>query len=210
MLRMHRSACLLHIGAREVHGLWQPPSWSKASGIEATAEFKAGQPAELAHPVAGTLDAVLGAILPKRQLTSPYVRVSLAGCHVMAAILPFVTLPKSAGDRSLLISQRFCREHRLEPTPSPSSDVRLGPRRSRKVRFFVSLLNGACSARSKVRWRDEASTPTSSRRTTCWIRGGGQQRRAAKARHCLAGAERLQYDPRLGPARNDHAHCHDW
>ncbi len=33
----------------------------------------------------------------------------------MAAILPFAKLPKAEEDRRLVISQRFCREHRLEP-----------------------------------------------------------------------------------------------
>jgi hypothetical protein len=33
----------------------------------------------------------------------------------MAAILPFAKLPKAEADRRLIISQRFCREHRLEP-----------------------------------------------------------------------------------------------
>jgi hypothetical protein len=33
----------------------------------------------------------------------------------MAAILPFTKLPRAEADRRLIISQRFCREHRLEP-----------------------------------------------------------------------------------------------
>ncbi len=48
------------------------------------------------------------------RLTSPFVRVTLEGPLIMAAILPFTKLPKAQGDRRLIVSQRFCREHRIE------------------------------------------------------------------------------------------------
>ncbi len=112
---MVRSTCLLRIGAGQVHGLWQAPRWAGGGRIEAAAEFSAVEPQESAPSLRCALDAILGTILPLRALTSPFIRVSLAGSYVMAAILPFAKLPASAADRSLVITQRFCREHRLEP-----------------------------------------------------------------------------------------------
>jgi hypothetical protein len=96
--------------------VWHAPSWAGGRKIEAAAEFSAVEPQENAPSLRGAIDAVLGTILPQWTLTSPFVRVSLAGSHVMAAILPFVKLPASAADRGLVITQRFCREHRLEPS----------------------------------------------------------------------------------------------
>jgi hypothetical protein len=65
--------------------------------------------------LAATISAVLSQILPRRRLASPYVRVGLSGSHVRTAIMLFAKLPKTAADRALLISQRFCREFRLDP-----------------------------------------------------------------------------------------------
>ena len=112
---MYRSACHLRIGADRVYGLWQPASWSKAEAREAAAEYRSGGAAKDFNSLGEAINGVLRTILPMRTLTSPSVCVSLAGCHVTAAILTFAALPKSAADRRLLISQRFCREHRLEP-----------------------------------------------------------------------------------------------
>jgi hypothetical protein len=133
---MYRSNCHLRIGTRRIHGLWQPAPWSKAQSIGATAEFRADEPAENAHSLSKAIDAVLRAVLPKRHFTSPYVRVSLAGCHVMAAILSFVTLPKSAADRSLLISQRFCREHRLQPSAVTVIGCQLGNSKAKEEKIL--------------------------------------------------------------------------
>jgi hypothetical protein len=109
---MYRSTCFIQIGARQVHGQWQAARWAGSAAATAAAEFSDD---EMARSLRGAIDQVLGAILPKRLFTSPFVRVSLAGPHVMAAILPFAKLPASAADRRLVITQRFCREHRLEP-----------------------------------------------------------------------------------------------
>ncbi len=79
--------------------------------FEASAAFTTSGTPTLGDAV----DGVLAAILPARRFTSPFVCVSLAGSHVMTAILPFAKLPKAEADRRLVISQRFCREHRLEP-----------------------------------------------------------------------------------------------
>ena len=109
---MQRSACLIRIGAGQVHGVWHGASWSGGQSTEAASAFDtSGSPPTLGDAI----DGVLAAILPERRLTSPFVCVTLEGSHIMAAILPFTKLPKAQGDRRLIISQRFCREHRLEP-----------------------------------------------------------------------------------------------
>ncbi len=108
---MRRSTCLLRISAGQVHGVWHGPSWGGGQRTEAVAAFTASGSA----PTLGeAIDGVLAAIHPARRLTSPFVCVTLEGALIMAAILPFTKLPKAQGDRRLIISQRFCREHRLE------------------------------------------------------------------------------------------------
>jgi len=111
---MYRSACLLRISAGQVHGVWHGASWSGNGRTEAAAGFGTDGLSGNAPPLGAALDSVLAAILPPRRITSPFVCVSLGGSHVMAAIMPFAKLPKSPADRQLVISQRFCREHRLE------------------------------------------------------------------------------------------------
>jgi hypothetical protein len=113
--KMQRSACLLEIGATQVEGLWQAPRWAGGAKRQAAAAFSSGEGAESGQALRTAIDSVLGSILPERMLTSPFVRIALGGPHIMPAVLPFVTLPRPAADRNLIIFQRFCREHRLEP-----------------------------------------------------------------------------------------------
>ena len=108
---MQRSACLLHVSFDQVYGVWHGASWSGGQGFEAAASFTASG----APSLGDAIEAVLAATLPPRRFASPYVRVSLEGPHIMAAILAFAKLPKAKADRRLVVSQRFCREHRLEP-----------------------------------------------------------------------------------------------
>ena len=108
---MRRASLILTIGPGQVHGLWEGASWSGGVRQEAGADFAAGDTPALSD----ALGSVLAAILPARRLTSPFVRITLDGPLIMAAILPFSKLPKSQADRRLVVSQRFCREHRLEP-----------------------------------------------------------------------------------------------
>jgi hypothetical protein len=108
---MQRSACLIRIGAGQVHGVWHGASWSGGQRTEAAAAFNtSGAPA-----LADAVDGVLATLLPARRLTSPFVCVTLEGSHIMAAILSFPKLPNAQRDRRLVVSQRFCREHRLDP-----------------------------------------------------------------------------------------------
>ena len=108
---MRRSTCLLRISAGQVHGVWHGPSWSGGRKTKAVAAFTASGSAST---LGAAIEGVLAAILPTRRLTSPFVCVTLEGPLIMAAILPFTKLPKAREDRRLIISQRFCREHRLE------------------------------------------------------------------------------------------------
>jgi hypothetical protein len=108
---MRRASCLLRISAGQVQGVWEGASRSGSQRLEAAADFSTS---EDAPTLRDAVDAVLAAILPPRRLTSPFVCVTLEGSLIMAAILPFAKLPKTEEDRRLVISQRFCREHRLE------------------------------------------------------------------------------------------------
>jgi len=109
---VRRAACLLRISAGKVRGAWHGASWSGGQRTEAVTAFNTSGSA----PTLGdAIDGVLATILPARRLSSPFLCVALEGAYVMAAILPFTKLPKAQEDRRLVISQRFCREHRLEP-----------------------------------------------------------------------------------------------
>ncbi len=109
---MRRSACLLRICAGEIHGVWHGASWGGGGRSEADAAFAAS---EGAPSLGDAIDQVLAALLPAKRLTSPFVCVSLEGSHLMTAILSFPKLPKAQKDRRLIVSQRFCRDHRLDP-----------------------------------------------------------------------------------------------
>ena len=80
--------------------------------------------------LAAAVSAVLGQILASRKLASPYVSIGLSGAYVRAAIMPFAKLPKAANDCALLISQRFCREHRIDPASFAVLGSPLGPAKS--------------------------------------------------------------------------------
>ena len=84
---MRRASCLLRISAGQVQGVWEGAGRSGSQRLEAAADFSTS---ENAPTLRDAVDAVL------------------------AAILPFAKLPKAQEDRRLVISQRFCREHRLE------------------------------------------------------------------------------------------------
>ncbi|MGA8769009.1 MAG: hypothetical protein WB610_01285 [Rhodomicrobium sp.] len=109
---MQRAACLIRIGDGQIRGVWHGASWSGGQSAETVAAFNTSGNS----PTLGdAMDSVLAAIAPERRLTSPFVCVTLEGSHVMAAILSFPKLPSAQRDRRLVVSQRFCREHRLDP-----------------------------------------------------------------------------------------------
>lgn len=60
------------------------------------------------------LHALLGRLMRRPRFTSPHVCVSIAGPQVRAGVLRFDTLPRKSGDRALIVTQRFCREHKLD------------------------------------------------------------------------------------------------
>ncbi len=83
--------------------------------------------------------AVLGQILPRRRLASPYVSVGLSGTYLRTAILKFAKLPQSPKDRALLTSQRFCREYRLDPGAFAVTGSALGPSKSGEAVLCVAV-----------------------------------------------------------------------
>lgn len=121
---MLRSHCALRIGVSHVHGAWITGR-AKGAPEEATARFE-GEAGEAGAGLTVAISAVLTQILPRRRLASPYVSVGLAGLHVRAAIMPFAKLPKAPADRTLLVTQRFCREFRLDPAAFAVLDSPLG------------------------------------------------------------------------------------
>ncbi len=125
---MLRSQCHLRIGDSHVHGVWTAGR-AQGPSAEAMARFEGEEEQPGASPASAIL-AVLGRILPRRRLASPYVSVGLAGRQIRAAIMPFAKLPKAANDRSLLISQRFCREYRLDSASFAVLGSPLGPSKS--------------------------------------------------------------------------------
>jgi hypothetical protein len=106
-----RPACFVRIGAAQASGAWRPSGWRTATEREASASFDRD---DASSAMRSALDRVLTEILPRRMISSPFVQVSLEGRLVLSAVIRFATLPKSASDRRLIISQRFCRDHRLE------------------------------------------------------------------------------------------------
>lgn len=97
----------------------------RAAPAEATARFE-GEAGEAGAGLTVAISEVLTQILPRRRLASPYVSVGVAGAYVRAAVMPFVKLPKAPEDRTLLVTQRFCREFRLDPAAFAVLDSPLG------------------------------------------------------------------------------------
>jgi hypothetical protein len=107
-----RPACFVKVGAAQVSGAWRPLGRIDATEKKARVSFDRD---DRSGAMRNALDRVLTAILPKRRIASPFVRVSLEGPVALSAVMRFTALPKSASDRRLIISQRFCRDHRLDP-----------------------------------------------------------------------------------------------
>jgi hypothetical protein len=136
-LLIHRSHCILRVGLSHVHGTWIEGR-AQAPAAEATAEFEAAED-RVGASAAAAIQAVLGQILPRRRLASPYVSVGLSGARVRAAIAQFAKLPEDAKDRTLLISQRFCREYRLDPAAFAVSGSALGPSKTGEAVLCVAV-----------------------------------------------------------------------
>lgn len=60
------------------------------------------------------LDIALDKAVPAGRLVSPRVEIALADPYFRTAIMHLAALPRRQGDRQLVVTQRFCREHRLE------------------------------------------------------------------------------------------------
>jgi hypothetical protein len=101
--------CLLRAGGSMVRG-----AWVEGGAACRFAEAPYAEDDEAAA-IGKALQAALGLLLPRR-LSVPRVSIGLAANYVQAAIVHFQAMPKAAKDRELLISQRFCRECRLDPS----------------------------------------------------------------------------------------------
>jgi hypothetical protein len=121
---MKRTQCVLRIGSGQVRGAWFA-GFAKGATAKAIARVESE-----GGGFAAAISAVLSQILPRARLASPYVRVGISGSHVRAAIALFAKLPKAVNSRGLLISQRFCREFRLEPASFVVHGSPLGPAES--------------------------------------------------------------------------------
>jgi hypothetical protein len=148
----HRSHCVLRIGLAQVHGTWAEGR-SKTPAAEAAAGFEAGE-GKAGAGASAAIEAVLSQIVPRRRLASPYVSVALSGARIRAAIAQFAKLPPNAKDRALLISQRFCREYRLDPAAFAVTGSALGPSTAGEAvlcvaagRFLLSEIDAALGAR---------------------------------------------------------------
>jgi hypothetical protein len=126
---MIRASCNLHIGVTEVRGTWEPGRFGGGVPRHASAYFQPQEANSLAG-IKSALGDVLSKILPTRKLFLPRVTVSVDGTYFRALILPFAKLPASEKDRTLLISQRFCRESRLDPKTVTVLGSRLGVSKS--------------------------------------------------------------------------------
>jgi hypothetical protein len=123
---MLQSSCLLHVGVRHVHGFWLPGRFG-GRPADSVARFESIDGRNGAPSLGEALSRVLSGILPRRRLLAPFVCAGLADTHFYAAILTFSKLPKAERDRVLVISQRFCRDHRLDPSEFAVCGSRLGP-----------------------------------------------------------------------------------
>ena len=146
---MLRSSCLLRVGAHRIEGLWSP---GRSGGLPVHASCYFEGDGTLADSALGdAISSVLRRILPKRRLASPNVSVGVAGSYVRAAIMAFAKLPKGVNDRTLLISQRFCREHRLDPATVAVQGCALGPSKAGEEAVLCVALPQALLAQIRRR-----------------------------------------------------------
>lgn len=75
-------------------------------------EVTVHQPVDAAWDV--TLHEVLGRSLHKQALAKPRVRICLAMPELRSSVLRFEALPRRQDDRRLIVTQRFCRDHKLD------------------------------------------------------------------------------------------------
>lgn len=114
---MHKGDGLIRIGTSAIDAVWR-------RGRLAT-------PVRILERIAPTpihgylaFDAALGRVLssaPHRRLFfSPHLRIMLADPLLQMAVIRFNQLPRSRSDVELLVTQRFCRDHRAKP-----ADIRI-------------------------------------------------------------------------------------
>lgn len=89
--------------------------WQCARGRVLTGDVAAGEDAgQSVDTVRDALNTALAQILKRRGMTRPHVRVAVATTAMRSGVLRFDELPRNRADCSLLVSQRFCREHKRD------------------------------------------------------------------------------------------------
>jgi hypothetical protein len=116
-----RAACVVRIGLQEVSAAWLD---ARDGTLLHSASADLSADGDAARNVSQALDRALSGYARKPgrvvfgfdldRLAAAHVRVALADPYLRVAIMKFAKLPRNADDRALLISERFCREHRLE------------------------------------------------------------------------------------------------
>jgi hypothetical protein len=71
--------------------------------------------ADVAETCEALFQDLLSRLLRRRTLAKPRVRICLAVPEVRSSVLRFDTLPRRQDDRRLVVTQRFCRDHKLDP-----------------------------------------------------------------------------------------------
>ena len=105
----------IRVGLWAIDATWRGGSTSGAAlnGHDIIAAQTA-QPRQPIASVAIALGHVLDAAPRRGRFFSPHLRIMIADPYLQMAVIRFQQLPRSRGDLALLVTQRFCRDHRLE------------------------------------------------------------------------------------------------
>ncbi len=108
--------CSIRIGLSAVDAVWR--NGGPAASARHSERLPLGSDAQTWPDCAETgaaLGRVLEAMPARRRRFSPHLRVMLADPLLQMAVLRFNQLPRARADVELLVTQRFCRDHRIEP-----------------------------------------------------------------------------------------------
>ncbi|MDO9384538.1 MAG: hypothetical protein Q7T86_16935 [Hyphomicrobiaceae bacterium] len=107
MMGMLQSSLKLRVGTVSVTAELRP--WRGARVFHSTA-----LQADDGNAVPAAVNEALQRVLQARRLANPRVSVSLGSALTRSGVMRFAALPRSAGDRALIVSQRFCRDYKLD------------------------------------------------------------------------------------------------
>ncbi len=107
--------CSIRIGLSAIDAVWR--NGSPAGSLRRSEQLPLSADTQ-ARPDGAETDAALGRLLEampgRHRLFSPHLRVMLADPCLQMAVLRFSQLPRARADVELLVTQRFCRDHRIE------------------------------------------------------------------------------------------------